>query len=548
MSRSSRLRPRGLIGCAALAIAAVLAGCGGSSSSSSSGTGTQTSAAGSGKSVANVTWAISYPVKTLDPGLVYDGGGNNFMAYQECDSMLRFGENLKLEPEVASSWREATPTSYVYTIRPDVKFWDGHPVTPADVAFSINRIQDKTLASPLASLAGAGSIKSASATGPHEVTVTLSSPNPIAQWLPATPVGQIVEKSFAQKLGSKFGNSTSNIMCSGAYRPTTWNKGSSTIMTAVPHYWDSAHQPHVKQVTFQEVKDSATIVAGLRSGDISGTFDVSARDAQSLKSDPNLSIAVGQSGNPNYISPNLLKSGPLKNPLIRRAFSMAIDRAGLASATDGSAGEPLKGPVPPGLTTFQDAFFTSSYNSLPLSTSPEIAAAKKLVQQAHATGAKFTIAALAGGTTDTVAAELQQAGQAIGLNVNVLKLPSADFFTESFSGKEPRTYDGLLNFWAPDFPDPSALLVPPFGSKFSNVEGYFDPAYTKLEQAWSKTKNGSLEQAQVLAKMERMLIDKTVKIPLTVTPLVQIHKNTFGGYQQTKIFIYQPFMLYMSGN
>ena len=60
------------------------------------------------------------------------------------------------------------------------------------------------------------------------------------------------------------------------------------------------------------------------------------------------------------------------------------------------------------------------------------------------------------------------------------KLAPNDYFPENFSGKWPRTYDGLLNFWAADYPDPAADLVTPFGSKFSNVEGWQNAAYTKL--------------------------------------------------------------------
>src|SRR5947209_18408525 len=71
----------------------------------------------------SITFAISFPVKTLDPGLVYDGGGNNFVAYQECDSVLRFGEGLKLEPGSAQTWTQTSPTTYVYNLRSDVKFW-----------------------------------------------------------------------------------------------------------------------------------------------------------------------------------------------------------------------------------------------------------------------------------------------------------------------------------------------------------------------------------------------------------------------------------------
>src|SRR5690242_13873134 len=201
---------------AAGAVAVAVAAFGGLGASAS---GRSTRASGP-----SVTWAVVYPIKTLDPNLVYDGGGNNFMAYQECDALLRFGSNLKLQPELARSWHQASPTKYVYNLRSDVKFWDGNPLTPADVAFSVNRIQDPKLASPLASLAGAGSIKKAVVSGPHQVTILLKKANPIAQWLPATPIGQVVEKSFALQKGKAFGTSVNDVMCSGAYKPTSWVK------------------------------------------------------------------------------------------------------------------------------------------------------------------------------------------------------------------------------------------------------------------------------------------------------------------------------------
>ena len=45
--------------------------------------------------------------------------------------------------------------------------------------------------------------------------------------------------------------------------------------------------------------------------------------------------------------------------------------------------------------------------------------------------------------------------------------------------------------------------------------------------------------------MERMLITKTVKIPLTVVPLVQVQKKSITGYKENKMVIYEPFILYM---
>ena len=528
---------------AAALAATVAAGCGGASSTR---TGTSAPETGGGKDVASLTWAITSSVGSLDPGLVYDGGGNNIVAYEECDPLLRFGENLQLEPGLATSWRQTSKTTYVYRLRDDAKFWDGKPVTAEDVAFSINRIQDKALASPLASLAGAGDLKGAKVTGPSEVTVVLKRANPIAQWLPATPVGQVVEKAAVEQWGRDFGTTPEKVMCSGPYRPTSYTKGAATVLEANPAYWDTAHQPRVQKVTFREVADATAIVAGLRGGDIDGTFDVSARDAATLSGDPSLRVDVNAGTQINYVSPNLLK-GPFKNPDVRRAFSLAVDRTGLATAIDGDSGQPLKGPVTPGLATYELPTFDAGYKALPLSVHPQLEEAKQVIAKAGASGQTVQIAVLSGGTSDTVGAALQQAGESIGLNVEIVKLPAADFFAESQSGKLPRRYDALLNFWGPDVPDPSAELVPPFGSRFSNVEGFHDPAYDALREQWANSKNGSAEQAKALVAMETMLIEKTVKIPLTVGPLVQIHRASIGGYTQTKLYYYQPFLLDVSG-
>jgi peptide/nickel transport system substrate-binding protein len=500
-----------------------------------------------GKPVDSIVWATTHTIGSLDPGLVYDSGGNNLVTFSECDSLLRFDNALQLSPGLASSWKQTDPKTYVYTLRQGVKFWDGSPLTAADAAFSINRIIDPKLASPLQSLTSAADVAKAEATGPNQLTITLKKANPIARWLAATPVGQVVSKKSAESHGKSFGTAPSKVMCSGPYRPVSYSKGSATVLEAVPGYWDTAHQPKVKRMTMKEISDPAAIVAGLRSGDITGTFDLDARNARLLQRQPELSVATQPGVQINYVSPNLLK-GPLQDPKVRRALSIAIDREGIASAVSGDAAEPLKGPVTPGISSYQQQTFDQAYNALKIPTKPDVAVGKQLVQAAGASGKTVRIGILAGGTADAVGAALGQAGTDVGLKVKIVKLPPDSYFAENFSGKLPRTYDGLVNFWAPDFADPAGELVPPFASRFSNVEGFKSPAYRALEAQWAQTANGSGEQADVLVKMENMLVDETVKIPLYVDPLVQVHRKKVGGYTQTKLYYYQPFLLSMSGS
>jgi peptide/nickel transport system substrate-binding protein len=497
------------------------------------------SLAGSAKPT-SLTWGITSLDSSLDPGLVYNIDPNVVTAAM-CNSLLQFGPQGQLQPELASSWRQTSPTTYVYNLVHNARFWDGNPVTATDVAYSVNRIASPKLASPLLSLLQTGSITSAVATGKYQVTIHLSAANPIAADLPATPIGQVVEKSAVQKWGSSFGSSPAKTMCSGPFRPVRYVKGAETVLDAVPNYWDQAAKPQLKTVTFTQVNDAVALIAGLRSGSINGTFDLPAREALTLASDSSLKVNyVPLGGDINYLSPNLEK-GPFKNPLIRRAFNLAVPRSGLASAVDGQYGRPLRGIETPGLFTDHQSLYEAAYNSLPNPVNPNLAAARKLIAQAHASGTAVTIGILQSLTSDTVSAVLQQVGQSIGLNVKIVKLTPAAFGNESYSGKCPRTYDGLMNYWNPDFPAPSAELVPPLASLFSNVSCYMSPKFNHLRTAWAATPNGTVAQANATIAMLKQVTTDDVYVPMYVDPLVQVQPANLQGYTQTQVFVYQDF-------
>ena len=535
----------------ALAVGLLAAACGSQSPTGSPTAGGSTNASasssgGSGTDVATVNWATSYPITSLDPGLVYDSGGNNNVTFTECDSLLQFGPDLSLQPMLATSWKQTDPTTYVYELRDDVTFWDGTKLTAADAAYSINRILDPKFASPLAGLTS--TVDKAVATGPLEMTLKLKQVDPRAVWLAATPVGQVVEEAFATKLGADFGTAPDKVMCTGPYRPVEWDKGSKTVLDAVSTYWDKANQPKIKQVTFTEITDSATIVAGLRSGQIDGTFTLDARNAQLLEGDPDLNVVVGEGTQINYLAPNFLK-GPFQDQRVREAYSLAIDRTGIASAVSGTKyAQPLKGPWTPDISAWSNTEFMSAYTALPVALSPDLQKAKQLIIDAGATGANVTILVLESPTADVVAPAIQQAGTSIGLNVTIKKLDPADFSTEEFSGKLPRTYDAMLNYWAPDFPDLSGIIVNQFASSFNNVFGYEDPAFRALEAQWSQAPNQSETQAAALIAMTQMLINKSVEIPLYVDPLVTVTSKKISGYTTTKLYYYQDYILHFSGH
>ncbi len=521
----------------ATALVAVVAVAGATAVSSSARSHHSTARAASSSSL---NWGITSIDPSLDPGDVYAIDPNIITAAM-CNSLLQFNTQGQLAPELASSWKQTNPTTYVYNLVHNAKFWDGNPVTATDAAYSINRIASPKLASPLDSLLATGNIKDATANGKWQVVVHLTSPNPIAQDLAATPIGQVVEKSFVQKYGLAFGTTPAKTMCSGPFKPVQYVKGAQTVLHAVPNYWDAAHQPKIKSITFSTVNDAEALIAGLRSGSINGTFDLPARDALSLTGDSSLKVNyVPYGGDVNYLSPNVEK-GPFKNPLVREAFNLAIPRSALATAVDGKYGRPLDLVETPALFTDHQSQYMSAYNALGVPNSPNLTKAKQLIAKAGAKGETVNIAIEQSLTSDTVGAELQQVGASIGLNVKMNKLTPASFGNVSYSGKCPRTVDALTNWWNPDFPAPSAELVPPLASVYSDVSCYYSPTWNKLRKEWAATKNGSTAQVNATIALMKQVTKDNVYIPMYSDPLVMVAPSNLHGYTQTQVFVYQDF-------
>src|SRR5262249_7080727 len=79
------------------------------------------------KTVPSVVWAVDRDVTTLDPIYTFDYPENTAVSLM-CESLLRQAPNGSLQPGLATV-ASPDPTTMVITLRPGVRFWDGHPVT-----------------------------------------------------------------------------------------------------------------------------------------------------------------------------------------------------------------------------------------------------------------------------------------------------------------------------------------------------------------------------------------------------------------------------------
>src|SRR5215471_7264944 len=267
----------------AAAVCALAAACGRSANSSPGSVspvkGLVSITPAGAKPVSSVVWATIRDVISLDP--VYDAGYPEYTADSlMCESLLRQAPDGSLESGLAIL-ANPNPTTMVFTLRPGVRFWDGHPVTPADVVYSLDRQMNPQLGGyngPFFSR-----VASITATSPQQVTIKLKQPDYWLQGELASIPGTVIERSFAEKQGKNFGTPAGKIMCTGAFMFKSWNPGVGVVAVRNPHYWNPSVRPLVGQITIKGVPDSAILTAGLQTGAIQGDYGVGVPTLNQLK-------------------------------------------------------------------------------------------------------------------------------------------------------------------------------------------------------------------------------------------------------------------------
>jgi peptide/nickel transport system substrate-binding protein len=477
------------------------------------------------KTVPSVTWAVYRDVNSLDPIYAFDYPENTADSLM-CESLLRQAPDGSLQPGLASV-ANPSPTTMVFTLRPGVKFWDGHPVTPADVVYSLDRNTDPKLGGFYSLVFNR--VKSIAATGSNQVTITLKQPDYWLQGELASMPGIIIEKAFAQKQGKNYGTPAGSIMCTGAYMFKSWNPGVGVVAVRNPHYWNPSVHPLVDQITIKGAPDISSFTSGMLTGAIQGDYAFGLPTLDQLKNSSAVKVYQGPGWSTDAFIVSSFK-GVLGSLKVRQALSLALNRQGIINSVYRGAALMPRWLSNPGTFGYGKSVFTAAYDSSPVLTQ-NITEAKKLVQQAGATGKTFTI-----GTSSQLAniaavtGDYQAAAQAIGLKV-VLKSVSAQNYINFFIDPKARVgIDGFLTVNYGDYADPAALLstlVLPGGSQ--NYTNFNNPQITAaMEQARSTASLN--KRAALVAKAEKLTMQQLPWIPnVQPTSLLLLGKGLTGA-------------------
>ncbi|MBL3688074.1 ABC transporter substrate-binding protein [Leucobacter zeae] len=455
-----------------------------------------------------IDWALYAEPTSLDPIKISDFPIQQVLT-NTCESLLTLTPEMTIAPNLAESWENPEPTTWVYQLRDGVAFHAGGTMTAEDVVYSLERSADYDLGSMVA---GAyDQVESIEATGPLEVTVTLKQADVTFHQEMATSSGRIVSKATSEQQGDSLGTPGGPVDCTGPFSMGEWKAGEKITIERFDSYWDTANPAKIDQVVFSFVRDSAARVNGMLSGEVQGTWNVPSSGFSKLAQGGNGDLFFGETSGA-FIAWVTNLDGGLKDQGVRQALSMAIDREGIIKAAMGGAADPLYTVASSGTWGYAKAAFAEAAQEI-ADQPRSIEQAKQLVAAAGEQPAITLAVTSSQPEMPIVAAEIQRAGTEIGLDVEITSLPE-DTYNALYSDAEAREgIDMIFTTWQTYYPDPISLYVFLESGNFYNYAGWENEEFDELVNTARQTTDED-ERAQLLIDAQRIAADDPTWIPV----------------------------------
>ncbi len=530
MSKVGRIRTTGVAFALAVSATFVSLGTGALATSagaanSGGGNTTMVRTPAATKNLSAATWWIWYrPIASVDP-VKYNDYPEDLIIPNMCESLFKELPGQKTVGNLASSYTQPNPLTVVLNLRKNVKFWDGKPMTSADVVYSLKRNFVTANASIYAYTTAFEEVKSITAHGPYSVTVTFKAPN--LTFIPelASLGGAIVEQAATVKSGANFGTPQGTLQCTGPFKLSSWNGSSSLVMVKNTHYWNTAAAAKIKKLTFVWPQDPGQVASSFQAGNFAGGFDILPSNILPLSKSTAGKLYIGPSSQEMEISAMIVvgNKGAIANEKVRQALSLSINRAQLIKAVQYGVGTPAYTLAGGGYFSYQKSAYTAAYNKIAAqytNSTKAHALAVKLVKAAGAVAKKPIVLSVMGGSPDAAnqAAVVQQSAASVGLNVK-LKVVTAAQYGALFSDPASRKGIDLVQTTNYDQdPDPLALYNDiALPNAISNFDSYNDPAIVKLlMQANGET--NLAKRAALVIQAQTKIMKFMPWIPLTFLP------------------------------
>lgn len=469
-------------------------------------------------------FALQNEPDLLDPNVTSNSFASPFLV-NLFEGLVTYDSENNLIPGNAEKWDiSADGLTYTFTLRDNLKWSDGSPLTSADYLYTMKRIlTPATTAQYLTMMTdyvvnaqeyydGKVTIEELGIKTPDPKTlvITLKAPAPFFLGILSMYTFSPTKESVVTAEPEKWAQSATNYISNGPFLMSEYNFGKSIVLAKNPNYWDAANVA-IDGIEFRYILDASTALSVFESGEIDGMRSIPPADMPRLKTESDALQVVPSYGSTYYLYNN--QNEVLKDVKVRKALALAIDRTSLIEDVLQTTDSPAFALVSPGYTV-DGKDYVDGRSDFGLSAKANVEEAKKLLAEAGYPEGKGFPKLRLGYYSDTtikkVTEALQQMWKAnLGIDLEITVADWAVFY----AGVQKGDFDVAAMGWGADYLHPMTFYPLFVTNDPTNNAVYSNPAYDKLVQQ-ARTITDPAEAVTVMRQAEELLMADMPFCPL----------------------------------
>nr|BFF26316.1 ABC transporter substrate-binding protein [Glycomyces mayteni] len=274
------------------------------------------------------------------------------------ETLVRIGADYEPEPGLATEWEESEDgLTWTFTIRDGATWSDGEPLTAEDVAYTYGLLIENQAIHDW-NIDFAGNLVSAEATDETTFVLTLAEPSP---WDVLTREVYIVPEHVWSTYADPSADDANELplVGSGPFQVTEYQTDEFIRLEANESYWEGA--PGFDEVVYDYYTETDAAVAALEAGEVdivgNGMGGLNPAQTEALQSQDHVTVNdvegrryVSLTLNYNSVTQDGTEFGDghpaLKDPVVRQALHMALDKQALVDTVLDGSGTPAVSIIP----------------------------------------------------------------------------------------------------------------------------------------------------------------------------------------------------------
>ncbi len=447
------------------------------------------------------------------------------------ETLVVFDNEGNLKPWLAESWEYENDTTLVFHLRKGVTFHNGDELKASDVLFTIKRIKENSLIGLME--VAAINVDKSEVVDDYTVKLVMDEPFAIQLQLMENPDTAIISERAYNEANGDFFNGAG--IGTGPYTFQEYKAGDQITLKAYDNYWNKEAAPKIPNVLMRFITDSSSRAIEAESGGADIVYDISSKDVDRLKSNPNINLASAFGTNTAYLTFNTAQA-PLDNEKVRAAIWYGVDVPSAEKMAFGNYGALAEGFMSPGI-------IGGTPNFAKYSPKRDVEKAKQLLAEAgYPNGLELHISCSSSNQERCDLAEVFQAQLAeVGITLKIDVMEGSAWEEDLIAGNAQLSIYGCsattfeagrsLTHWLP-------------GNSEYNIWSYGDPEFIEtLNKAF--TTIDDTERIALYEKCQDMLMEHYVSLPVWHKEINAALAPNVEGFELTRSYE-QHYLQYVS--